>query len=160
MIEADFDSLTVPVFQDPVISIVSFIIDHYERRLRNEIRQYSDLPDLESRIPAIRGQFLARYGLNMDGLENDPHQDQSLNLPSLSGSLDPSPEDDTALLARWEATMNESWPQLDIMPPSDYLASIHDELDNIGTENDMLSFTESGTDPFGNTSMSYSSEIL
>jgi hypothetical protein len=140
VIEAGFDSLTVPVFQDPVISIVSFIVDHYERRLRNDIQQSSDLPDLESRIPAIRGQFLAQYGL--------------------SGSLDPSPEDDTALLARWEATMNESWPQLDIMPPSDYLVSIHDELDNIGTENDMLSFTESGTDPFGNTSMSYSSEVL
>lgn len=41
---------------------MSSVVDDCERRLLDLVRQSVDLNDLESRIPNLRGQFLAQYG--------------------------------------------------------------------------------------------------
>jgi hypothetical protein len=66
---SDFSLLTIIDMRDPVISIVSFIVDDFETRLRQLIGQSDDLEDLSSRIPAIRGQFLAQYSISDYGSE-------------------------------------------------------------------------------------------
>jgi hypothetical protein len=75
----NFSLLTVIDMQDPVISIVSFVVDDYETRLRQLIRQSSDLEDFSGRVPAIREQFLAQYNISNNGSEQLP--------PSLSNAM-------------------------------------------------------------------------
>jgi hypothetical protein len=70
---------------------VSFIIDGYETLLRDLIRQSKDLPDLESRIPIILGQFLAQYGIATSGWNSHPpHREQAHIPPSMSSIPDSS----------------------------------------------------------------------
>ncbi|KAG9660845.1 hypothetical protein KCU64_g2943, partial [Aureobasidium melanogenum] len=73
-----------PYLQDPVISIVSSVVDDFETRLREMIRSSNDLDDLANRIPIIRGQFLARYGIIVDDFEQDPPSLASLRTVSSS----------------------------------------------------------------------------
>jgi hypothetical protein len=54
-----------------VIAIVSFILDGYETRLRQLIRQSSELDSFASQVPVIREQLLAQYGINTDESEQD-----------------------------------------------------------------------------------------
>ncbi|KAG9530013.1 hypothetical protein KCU93_g3088, partial [Aureobasidium melanogenum] len=70
--------------QDPVISIVSSVVEDFEIRLRELIRSSTDLNDLESRIPIIRGQFLAQYGISTNEVEQDPPSLTSLRTMSSS----------------------------------------------------------------------------
>jgi hypothetical protein len=55
--------LTVVDMRDPVISIVSFVVDSYGTRLRQLIRQSDDLEDLAGRVRAIREQLLSQYSI-------------------------------------------------------------------------------------------------
>jgi hypothetical protein len=71
-IRSDFSLLTVIDMRDPVISIVSFIVDNFETRLRQLIGQSDDLEDFASRFPAILEQFLAQYGIPNYGSEQLP----------------------------------------------------------------------------------------
>ncbi|KAG9868790.1 hypothetical protein KCU77_g104, partial [Aureobasidium melanogenum] len=74
----------IPYLQDPVISIVSSVVDDFEARLRELIRSSTDLDDLESRIPVIRGQFLAQYGITINEAEQDSPSLASLRTASSS----------------------------------------------------------------------------
>lgn len=69
---AILDNLTNPDLQDSVISIISTVVDDFEMRLRELIRASTDLNDLEGRVPIIRGQCLAQYGIRVNELEQDP----------------------------------------------------------------------------------------
>jgi hypothetical protein len=68
--------------RDPVISIVSFIVDGFETRLRQLIGQSDDLEDLSSRISAIQGQFLAQYSIFDYGSEQlHPSLPNAITIP-------------------------------------------------------------------------------
>jgi hypothetical protein len=55
--------------RDPVISIVSFVVDGFESRLRQLIGQSGDLEDLAGQISAIRALFLVQYNIPAYGSE-------------------------------------------------------------------------------------------
>lgn len=80
-------SLTNTDLQDPVISIVSSVTDDFEIRLRDLIRQSRDLQDLENRIPSIRGQFLAQYGV--DSFESSHASSTPIDSRMMSNDNDP-----------------------------------------------------------------------
>jgi hypothetical protein len=81
-IRSDFSILTVIDMRDPVISIVSFIVDGFETRLRQLIGQSDDLEDLSSRISAIQGQFLAQYSIFDYGSEQlHPSLPNAITIP-------------------------------------------------------------------------------
>ncbi|KAG9856310.1 hypothetical protein KCU98_g1484, partial [Aureobasidium melanogenum] len=68
---AEPDRSRFPDLQNPVISIVSSVVDDFEIRLRDLIRSSTDLNDLEGRVPMIRGQFLVQYGIRANQVERD-----------------------------------------------------------------------------------------
>ncbi|KAG9603369.1 hypothetical protein KCU86_g2055, partial [Aureobasidium melanogenum] len=82
--ETNPDETPCPYLQDSVISIVSSVVDDFEVRLRELIRSSTDLDDLESQIPVIRGQFLAQYGINIIEAEQDYPSLASLRTASSS----------------------------------------------------------------------------
>lgn len=65
-----------------MISIVSSVVDDFEVRLRELIRSSTDLDDLGSRIPIIRGQFLAQYGIRTNQIEQNSPSLTSLGIVS------------------------------------------------------------------------------
>lgn len=67
-----------------MISIISSVVDDFELRLREMVQSSNDLDDLANRIPIIRGQFLARYGIRVDEVEQDPPYLGSLRAVSSS----------------------------------------------------------------------------
>ncbi|KAH0334902.1 hypothetical protein KCU81_g9281, partial [Aureobasidium melanogenum] len=73
-----------PYLQDPVISIISSVVDDFELHLREMIQSSNDLDDLASRIPIIRRLFLARYGIHE--VEQDPPSLVTLRTVSSSPS--------------------------------------------------------------------------
>jgi hypothetical protein len=126
-----FSFLTVPVLQNPVISIVSFVIDGYETRLRQLLGQSCDLEDLAGQIPAIRGQFLAQYGVTTSCL------------PS-SSEVEFVSHPTTALS---EVFGNDCWLEDEdfVLPTHDKFgewALRHDEPTRVGFENAMLDPTD------------------
>lgn len=158
---SEYCLLTDSVFQDPVISIASFVVDQYEMRLRSEIREPNDLSDLESRVPTILGQLLAQYSIDPDTWNCDhPHgvQARITQLPSSRSrlsteielvaplpTLDP-PYDlgDTNLLQYGDFVL----PMNDV---SEEWAPQYDGLDNNGSGSHVLNFTDMETDPLGIT---------
>ncbi|KAG9764078.1 hypothetical protein KCU73_g1121, partial [Aureobasidium melanogenum] len=78
------DHTPCPYLQNPVISIVSYVVDDFEIHLREMIHSSSDLNDLENQIPNIRGQFLARHGISIDEVEQDSPSLTSLRTVSSS----------------------------------------------------------------------------
>lgn len=143
-----------------MISIVSFVVDHYEMRLRSEMRHSNDLLDLESRIPTIFGYFLAQYGINVNAMDNNPGQDHTNTLPSSSGNLNLSPEDSSALVAPQASFENVDWPQHNTIPYFGDLFPIGSEQDSRSIENTLTNFTEFEMHPVEGTSASYSYGIV
>lgn len=149
-----FDLLTVPVLQDPVISIVSFVTDHYETCLRDEIRHSSDLSDLEGRISTILEDFLAQYGITTNGRTQIP------NLTSSMSTVQSSPEIELGPLPTLEssdALENDNWLRDEhfVLPTVEAFgewASGYDTSNEISIEDDMLDFTSLDADPLEKTS--------
>jgi hypothetical protein len=126
---------------------VSFVIDGYETRLRDLIRQSDDLVHLENRISVILGQFLAQYGINVNRRNVDnSHQDQVNILPSSSGLSKPSLEVESTTQPAFDhlnGSDNDSWLQHDdfvISAENMYSdwAPDHDPSSIIGIEHDMF----------------------
>ncbi|KAG9690921.1 hypothetical protein KCU95_g8516, partial [Aureobasidium melanogenum] len=82
--DTNSEEIPCPYLQDPVISIVSSVVDDFEIRLRDLIRSSTDLNDLEGRIPMIRGQFLAQYGIRVNQVQRDHPSSPSLRTNSSS----------------------------------------------------------------------------
>jgi hypothetical protein len=169
---------------------VSFVTDGYETRLRDLIRQSDDLLHLESRIPAILGQFLAQYGISTNRRNVDhPHQDQVNASSSLSGIPESSLEVESTIQPAFEhsnGSNDDNWLQYDdfvvsaerhvysnwasdldasniIGTENDMFGSSnsnHDISNNMRIGNDMLSFAEIEEGLLGSTSASHSYEVL
>jgi len=159
---SEYRLLTVPVFEDPVISTVSFVVDHYEEHLRNEIRQSTDLPDLESRIPTILGRFLAQYRIDAEVWNHDhSHDVQARVAPSTSSRSRLATEVDPAAS---QPTSNPSydlgdagWLQGDdfVLPTYDVFgdwAPQYDGFNENGIGDHVLNLTDLEADAFGVTS--------
>ncbi|KAH0343046.1 hypothetical protein KCU83_g8987, partial [Aureobasidium melanogenum] len=80
------EDIPCPYLQDPVISIVSSVVDDFEMRLRQLIRASTDLNELEGRISEVRRQFLAQYGIMVNEVEQDPLSLTSIRTVSSSSS--------------------------------------------------------------------------
>jgi hypothetical protein len=126
---------------------VSFVIDGYETRLRDLIRQSDDLVHLENRISVILGQFLAQYGINVNRRNVDhSHQDQVHILPSSSGLPEPLLEVESTTQPAFDHSYgfnDDDWLQHDdfVISAEDMYsdwAPDHDPLSIIGIEHDMF----------------------
>ncbi|KAH0172860.1 hypothetical protein KCU67_g1544, partial [Aureobasidium melanogenum] len=121
-----------PYLQDPVISIVSSVVDDFEIRLRELIRSSTDLNDLEGRVPMIRGQFLAQYGIRVNQAERG-HQSSpdhgTVSSSSASGGGNTATPPDMAVPDQPHLEGDTDHDELTLssnpQPKSDFLPSEH-----------------------------------
>jgi len=157
--KSDIHGLTFLVFQDPVISIVSFVVDHYEMRLRSEIRESNDLSDLEGRVPAILEDFLAQYGV-----ATNPRIQLPIT-PSIScalGSISAVEPASQPILDPSSLSNGYNWDDFQIPEGGMYgaWAPLHDEANPIEYQDGMLDFTNLGGNILGSTSASHPHDLL